>query len=157
MNNLLQVLKIDKDTVQNFMQQKNRIDKRLSLADNKKGKSNVTARAMESLAESLGGSEALKNNRPVCHGRYNITDAIQGAVMYDNITQCESLVKTACNFSMSESEKSEVETCNNVMGDFRRDADICKESATNCTCWSELAGRVQSVKECNIGNNMRIS
>ena len=78
---------------------------------------------MVSLAESLGGSEALKNNRPVCHGRYNITDAIQGAVMYDNITQCESLVETACNFTMSDSDQAQVETCNTVMEDFRRDAD----------------------------------
>ena len=119
LNNLLQVLKIDKDTVQNFMQQKKRIDKKLSLAGNKKGKSNVTSSAMTSLAKSLGGTEALKNDRPVCHGRYNVTDAIQGAVMYNNITKCDDLVKTACNFSMEASEKSEVEKCNKVMGDFR--------------------------------------
>ena len=57
LNNLLQVLKVDKDTVQNFMQQKKRIDKKLSLAGNKKGKSNVTASAKSSLESSLGGRE----------------------------------------------------------------------------------------------------
>ena len=119
LNNLLQVLKIDKDTVQNFMQQKKRIDKKLSLATNKQGKSNVTGSALESLQKSLGGADALKNNRPVCHGRYNITDAIQGQVMYNNISQCDNLVKTACNFSMSANETAEVEACNKIMGDFR--------------------------------------
>ena len=119
LNNLLQVLKIDKDTVQNFMQQKKRIDKKLSLASNKGGKSNVTGSAMESLQKSLGGADALKNNRPVCHGRYNITDAIQGQVMYNNISQCDSQVKAACNFSMPANETAEVEACNKVMGDFR--------------------------------------
>ena len=119
LNNLLQVLKIDKDTVQNFMQQKKRIDKKLSLATSKQGKSNVTGSAMASLQKSLGGAEALKNNRPVCHGRYNITDAIQGQVMYNNISQCDSLVKTACNFSLPANETAEVEACNKVMGDFR--------------------------------------
>ena len=119
LNNLLQVLKIDKDTVQNFMQQKKRIDKKLSLATNKQGKSNVTGSAMASLQKSLGGADALKNNRPVCHGRYNITDAIQGQIMYNNISQCDALIKTACNFSMPANETAEVEACNKVMGDFR--------------------------------------
>ena len=119
LNNLLQVLKIDKDTVQNFMQQKKRIDKKLSLATSKQGKSNATGLAVASLQKSLGGAEALKNNRPVCHGRYNITDAIQGQVMYNNISQCDSQVKAACNFSMPANETAEVEACNKVMGDFR--------------------------------------
>ena len=119
LNNLLLVLKIDKDTVQNFMQQKKRIDKKLNLSNSKKGKSNVTAQAKASLQNSLGGEKALNNNRPVCHGRYNITDAIQGQVMYNNISQCESKVKTACNISMPANETAEVETCNKVMGDFR--------------------------------------
>ena len=119
LNNLLQVLKIDKDTVQNFMQQKKRLDKKLNLASNKKGKSNVTGETVAALRKSLGGEKALKNNRPVCHGRYNITDAIQGQVMYNNISQCDTLVKTACNFSLPANETAEVEACNKVMGAFR--------------------------------------
>ena len=34
---------------------------------------------------------------------------------------------------------------------FRKDADSCKETATNCTCWSGLVSRIPSVKKCNIG------
>ena len=119
LNNLLQVLKIDKDTVQNFMQQKKRIDKKLSLAASKKGKSNVTSKAQATLATSLGGTGALKNNCPMCRGRYNVTDGDKGAAMYNNITKCDNLIKTACNISMKASEKSQLGKCNKVMEDFR--------------------------------------
>lgn len=119
LNNLALVLKIDKDTVQNFMQQKIRIDRRLRLIHSKGGKNKLTMEAMLTLQESLGGADALKNNRPFCWGRYNTTDAIQGQAMYNNFSQCPSLISTACNFSMPTDETAELEACSKVMRDFR--------------------------------------
>ena len=87
LNNLLKVLKIDKDTVQNFIQQKKRIDSRIRLAgsyiiyelflqsffltfsENKRNKSNTVSSSLELLEDSLGGTKLLNNGTPVCAGR----------------------------------------------------------------------------------------
>ena len=71
------------------------------------------------LNKSFVGAKALEEGRPVCHGRYNITDAIQGAAMYNNLTQCDSMVKSTCNFTLPDSEQTEVEKCYKLMTDFR--------------------------------------
>ena len=79
----------------------------------------MTSKAQATLATSLGGTGALKNNCPMCRGRYNVTDGDKGAAMYNNITKCDNLIKTACNISMKASEKSQLGKCNKVMEDFR--------------------------------------
>ena len=75
LNNLLQVLKVDKDTVQNFMQQKKRMDTRLKLLSNKNNKSSKVNESLDHLAAALGGNQSLRNNTPVCGGRYNNSQA----------------------------------------------------------------------------------
>ena len=75
LNNLLQVLKVDKDTVQNFIQQKKRMDTRLKLLLNKNNKSSKVNESLDHLAIALGGNASLRNNTPVCGGRYNNSDA----------------------------------------------------------------------------------
>ena len=73
--------------------------------------------------------------------------------MYQNMTQCDELIKNACNFSLSGEEKTKMEKCFKVMGEFRKETEACKESATNCTCWNELVKDIKDVKACNnIGN-----
>ena len=87
---MLEVLKVDKDTVQNYIQQKRRLDSRLSLAGlleakskylnvffagkngDKSGDFNET---MKLLNSSIGGGRALARNSPICAGRYNSTKA----------------------------------------------------------------------------------
>ena len=71
LNNLLQVLKVDKDTVANFMSQKKRMDSRLKLLLNKNNKSSKVNESLDHLALALGGNQSLRNNTPVCGGRYN--------------------------------------------------------------------------------------
>ena len=75
LNNLLQVLKVDKDTVANFMQQKKRMDSRLKLLLSKNNKSSKVNESLDHLALALGGNQSLRNNTPVCGGRYNNSDA----------------------------------------------------------------------------------
>ena len=43
----------------------------------KYGKRKFGNKLVGHLANSLGGKESLKNNTPVCAGRYNITNAIE--------------------------------------------------------------------------------
>ena len=74
LNDLLLVLKINKDTVQNFISQKKRLDARLTLLENKNNKSSKLNSSLEHLATSLGGSTAVRNNQPVCAGQFNTTN-----------------------------------------------------------------------------------
>ena len=69
------------------------------------------------------------------------------------MSKCDKLIKEACDFKLSGNESTEVEKCNRVMGEFRKGADACKNSSTNCTCWNTLAKDVQAVKDCNIGKS----
>ena len=64
---------------------------------------------------------------------------------------CDKMIAEACNFSLPTSENTEVNKCNKVMGDFRRDTDACVTSSTNCSCWNNLVNDIQGVKDCNIG------
>ena len=71
LNNLLQVLKIDKDTVANFLKQKKRLESNLNLMSSKSNKSSKVNDSLTHLALALGGELALRNSSPVCGGRYN--------------------------------------------------------------------------------------
>ena len=44
------------------------------------GKSNKTNASMSSLANSLGGTTALKSSSPICSGRYNSSTAEEVSV-----------------------------------------------------------------------------
>merc|ERR1711962_801571 len=55
LNDMIEVLKIDKDTVQNFIQQKRRLDARLLLAEKKRNKSDAFETTRDYLVSSLGG------------------------------------------------------------------------------------------------------
>ena len=71
--------------------------------------------------------------------------------VFQNMSKCDGLIKEACNFQLAGYESTEVENCNRVMGEFRKGADACKNSSTNCTCWNTLVKDVAAVKKCNIG------
>ena len=75
LSDLLQVLKIDKDTVQHFIQQKQRLDARLRLAEKKREKSDDFETTRDYLVSSLGGEKALANDSPICAGKVNTTRA----------------------------------------------------------------------------------
>ena len=77
LNKLVQVLKMNKDTVQNFIKQKKRMLARLSVIANKKKKKSKTSASMSSLTNALGGSNTLKNKTPICSGKYNSTDGME--------------------------------------------------------------------------------
>ena len=75
LNDMLEALKIDKDTVQNFIQQKRRLDARLLLAEKKREKSDDFETTRDYLVSSLGGEKALANHSPICAGKVNTTRA----------------------------------------------------------------------------------
>merc|ERR1712228_957520 len=155
LNTLLQVLKIDKDTVQNFIQQKKRIDSRLSLAGKKGNKSDSTDATMKLLSASLGGTKALTKNAPICAGRYNESKGMEGVKLYKNMSECDKLIQEACDVTLPTSESAEVGKCNKVMGEFREGTETCKKTPTNCSCWIAIEKDIQGVKKCNIAKEKK--
>ena len=116
---MVEVLKINKDQVRNFIKQNRRIGQRLTLVLKKVSKSGFINNSISTLANSLGGATALANNRAVCHGRYNITDSVQGNALYNNMTQCSSKIKEACGSAISTEELSDLSKCQIIMETYR--------------------------------------
>ena len=119
LNTMLQVLKINKDQVQNFLKQNIRITKKIALAGSKGSKSSNVNSSLSSLMSSLGGESALKNNRAVCHGKYNITDANEANELYTEMAKCDKKIKADCKVSLGDDEISELASCQNTMISFR--------------------------------------
>ena len=119
LNTMLQVMKIKKDQVKNFLKQNIRITKKLALAGNKGSKSSNVNSSISSLASSLGGESALSNKRAVCHGKYNITEANEGSELYNNMAKCDSNIKNACKVSLGADVISELISCEKTMISFK--------------------------------------
>ena len=143
---------------------------RASVIITKMEKSNKTNSSMTSLANSLGGSSSVKSSSPICSGRYNSTTAEEGLSIYNNISSCDTKIKTACSFNMTTDISKELKKCKKVMDVFRTKAEVkacfpkdiqilriyyfqgCAGSSIgNCSCWGEAQGMVKGVKDCNIG------
>ena len=77
LNTLVQVLRMNRDSVTNFLKQRKRLVSRISLLANKASKNNKTNASLDHLADALGGSTTLKSSSPICGGRYNSTSATQ--------------------------------------------------------------------------------
>ena len=75
LNTLVKVLRLSKDNVPNFFAQYNRMNKRLTTLSSKKNKSSNMNASLDHLAVALGGNQSLRNNTPVCKGRYNSSEA----------------------------------------------------------------------------------
>ena len=168
LNTMLQVMKIKKDQVKNFLKQNIRITKKLALAGNKGSKSSNVNSSISSLASSLGGESALSNNRAVCHGKYNITEANEGSELYNNMAKCDSNIKNACKVSLGADVISELLSCEKTMMSFKYDiflfwyhtfivfrnkSEECLLNPSDCSCWNDISGSIKDVQKCNIGKN----
>merc|ERR1719222_76734 len=155
LNDMLEVLKIDKDMVQNYIEQKKRLDARLSLAGKNGDKSGDFNETMKLLNSSIGGGRALARNSPICAGRYNSTKAEDGAKLLLNISKCDKKIQEACNISISKDTSSGFEECSGIMMDFRVKVDIIKTEnwAKCCFCWANLKALIPAIKNCSKGNS----
>ena len=77
LNTLVQVLRMNKDAVTNFLKQRKRLVSRLAILASKADKSNKVNASLTHLTDALGGSTALKINSPICGGRYNSSSATE--------------------------------------------------------------------------------
>ena len=75
LNTLVKLLKLSKDNVPNFLAQYKRMNNRLKTLSSKKSKSSNMNASLDHLAVALGGNQSLRNNTPVCKGRYNSSEA----------------------------------------------------------------------------------
>ena len=144
---------------------------------------------MNYLLNALGGETALTKHSPICAGRYNQTMGTKvsidyrlfillnllskGFQLYVNMTTCDSLIKEKCSFQLSENESGALDTCMDIMYDFRYYSGLfythgkisfffrikvnntknSTASILNCTTWAGLKTLVANVTACNLGNN----
>ena len=52
-------------------------------------------------------------------GRYNITEANEGNELYNQMSKCDTEVKTNCSFTLSADDISNLSTCKAVMENFK--------------------------------------
>lgn len=150
LNTMVQVMKIRKDQVKNFLKQNIRITKKLTLAGNKGNKSSNVNTSLSSLQDSLGGETALSKNRAVCHGKYNITEANEGNELYNKMAKCDSSIKKDCKVSLEADVISELASCQKTMTSFKTKTDACLEDPSDCSCWDDMVDSIKEVKKCNI-------
>ena len=67
------------------------------------------------------------------------------------MSKCDSSIKEACDIKLKQNESSAVAACSKVMTKFRKAAETCKKSPTNCSCWTDLIKEVALIRKCNIG------
>ena len=82
LNTMVQVLRMNRDAVTNFLKQRKRLVSRISLLSNKASKNNKTNASLSHLEDALGGSTTLKSSSPICGGRYNSTSATQVNLLF---------------------------------------------------------------------------
>ena len=67
--------------------------------------------AKQTLALALGGEGALNKSRPVCHGKYNISDAVEGDKIYNKLLSCKSEIKSSCSAALEKEELDQLKNC----------------------------------------------
>lgn len=155
LNDILAVLKYDKDAVQNYMAQKKRMDAGISLGRNKAGKKAFMNETLRLLVSSFGGEAALKRKAPICAGRYNSTKANDGAKMLKNLSSCETQIDEACTVDHKSDVSSALDACNAKFLDFRVKVNLTKVvGALNCSNWDDLkTNLIPDLKKCISGND----
>merc|ERR1711892_475669 len=99
LKDMLDVLRMNKDLVQNFLQQEARVQSRAKLMGKKLGKGNFSEGTRMLLGKSLG-MYLDKKSAPICAGRYNQSKGIMGASILQNMSLCETEITAVCNYSL---------------------------------------------------------
>ena len=87
--------------------------------ERKENKSEIMMKATETMALALGGEAALNKSRPVCHGRYNISDAVEGNKLYNKLLSCKSDIQSNCSSALVQEDLDQLKSCKRVMDDYR--------------------------------------
>ena len=152
------IMKMWKDTIQNFQKQKIRMEKQNATAINKFAKKNVFVPTFEKLMFAGG----LNKQNLSCNGSTTNAGAVQIKNLTDTLFSCYSNINTACNTSSwPQPNMNKVSHCDSLTKHFKKGAEACLIETINkantdiaCACWtgSNLNKTVQDVRQCKFSD-----
>merc|ERR1712025_667410 len=153
LNNLVQALKLEKDTVRNFLAQEKRVKAKISLLKSKQSKKGDRWDTAMYLEKRLGETKDHKfdGDGPLCKGVYNSSTGWAASELAHKLEDCNSTIEEACksHSKVNASELAQMEVCRKKMHEYKNESEECQENPSNCTCWNDLGSKIPGIKECN--------
>merc|ERR1711962_1803161 len=156
LNSLVTTLKLEKDTVRNFLAQEKRIKSKMNLMKSKQNKSTKYDQTALELETRLGNTGNHSSLGPLCLGEYNTTTGRKASEVAHSLEDCNSTIVDACKMHSIVTEKNQetLKTCKAKMFEYKEKSTKCQEEPSNCDCWSELEEMVSAIKKCNVAKNI---
>merc|ERR1712106_868232 len=153
LNDLVQTLKVEKDTVRNFLAQEKRVQSKIKLMQSKQSKKGDRWETAMFLEKRLGETKDHKagGNGPLCKGVYNSTDAIAASDLAHNLEDCNKTIEEACksHTAVNETELAQMIVCSAKMQAYKAESELCQSNPSNCTCWLDLNTKIPDIQDCN--------
>merc|ERR1711962_420666 len=156
LNSLVTTLKLEKDTVRNFLAQEKRIKSKMNLMKSKQNKSTKYDQTALELETRLGNTGNHSSLGPLCLGEYNTTTGRKASEVAHSLEDCNSTIVDACKMHsiVTEENQETLKTCKAKMFEYKEKSTKCQEEPSNCDCWSELEEMVSAIKKCNVAKNI---
>merc|ERR1711962_826891 len=156
LNSLVLTLKLEKDTVRNFLAQEKRIKSKMNLMKSKQNKSTKYDQTALELETRLGNTGNHSSLGPLCLGEYNTTTGRKASEVAHSLEDCNSTIVDACKMHsiVTEENQETLKTCKAKMFEYKEKSTKCQEEPSNCDCWSELEEMVSAIKKCNVAKNI---
>merc|ERR1712032_646601 len=93
LNNMVKALKIEKDTVRNFLAQEKRVQSKINLMVNKGSKSGERDDNVRFLAARIGNKTLVTKQGALCAGTFNSTVSVNASIVAGNLFQCNNTIR----------------------------------------------------------------
>jgi len=144
LNNLVQTLKVEKDTVRNFLAQRKRVKNKLQLMQNKQDKKGERWGTAMFLEKRLGETKDHKGNNsngPLCKGVYNSKMGKMASDVAHTLEDCNATIEEACknHIEVNKTELDEMDACEKDYREYKAESELCQNKTNDCSCWNDLA------------------
>merc|ERR1711915_215883 len=156
LNNLVQTLKVEKDTVRNFLAQRKRVKNKLQLMKNKQDKKGDRWGTAMFLEKRLGETKDHKGNNsngPLCKGVYNSKMGKMASDVAHTLEDCNATIEEACknHIEVNKTELDEMDACEKDYREYKAESELCQNKTNDCSCWNDLAKKIKRIQDCNTG------
>merc|ERR1712228_646371 len=143
LNNLVQTLKVEKDTVRNFLAQRKRVKNKLQLMQNKQDKKGERWGTAMFLEKRLGETKDHKGNNsngPLCKGVYNSKMGKMASDVAHTLEDCNATIEEACknHIELNKTELDEMDACEKDYREYKAESELCQNKTNDCSCWNDL-------------------
>merc|ERR1711915_409254 len=137
LNNLVQTLKVEKDTVRNFLAQRKRVKNKLQLMQNKQDKKGERWGTAMFLEKRLGETKDHKGNNsngPLCKGVYNSKMGKMASDVAHTLEDCNATIEEACknHIEVNKTELDEMDACEKDYREYKAESELCQNKTNDC-------------------------